>query len=228
MSGLFSERSDGYEKEAEWIQDKRFITPLIPRPFGSRKALDVCSGTGIIAEYAANMGWDVSAIDNSKEMLAYVDSGVAVINSDANHLPFEDCIFDLVVCRQGLQYLDIQTAIREMIRVSKKEIRLLHGFVPDDCCNMWYDIFHVLRKPNRRFFSDEYIGKCIEKCENVQYSEDYLFSKEVLVFEERCRDQLERILNNYTHIHHHSVFLSGNSLCFTLSWVLNTIRKNRG
>ena len=93
----FSTRAKSYEKEADWILSEEFIRPLVPAPFGGRRLLDVCTGTGVIAEYAADLGWDVTAIDDNKDIIQYVDNRIAVVCHDANQLPFDDNSFDLIV-----------------------------------------------------------------------------------------------------------------------------------
>jgi len=91
------------------------------------KVLDVATGTGIVACRIAASGATVTGIDNNAEMLAQAsvraaDEGVSVkwIEGSAETLPFRDPAFDLVMCQQGLQYVENKAlAVREMRRVIK-------------------------------------------------------------------------------------------------------------
>ena len=92
--------------------------------------LDVACGTGIVSRYAApKVGptGSITGLDLNAGMLdvAARNAPSAITNchwqgGDAQHLPFDDATFDVVVCQQGLQFVpDKLAAAREMHRVLK-------------------------------------------------------------------------------------------------------------
>ena len=89
---------------------------------GSR-ALDVCCGTGDLAEALARAGAKVVGCDFSPEMLRVAQarhSRVEYLLCDALELPFNCEHFDVVTIGYGLRNLaDLQKGISELLRVLK-------------------------------------------------------------------------------------------------------------
>ena len=137
----FSRRAESYESESEWIKNEDFTSPLIPEPFGSRALLDVACGTGILSEKALEKGWRVTSLDNCKDMLDGVSPSAKRVLAKCEDMPFEDSSFDAVICRQGLQYMNIPVALGEMIRVCRGRILLLHATVDQRDVALWQKIF---------------------------------------------------------------------------------------
>jgi SAM-dependent methyltransferase len=83
--------------------------------------LDVCCGTGLVAQAAAGRGASVTGIDISKDMIAMAKAkGLACRFQvgDAEALPFGDVHFDRVICNFGLYHLpEPDLAIAEAARV---------------------------------------------------------------------------------------------------------------
>lgn len=115
-----------------------FLVPAIFEPWARElvkraqvwkgdSVLDVATGTGIVACRIAGSGASVIGVDNNVEMLAQAkvrateeSVGVTWMEGTAERLPFRDSTFDLVLCQQGLQYVeDKARAVREMRRVIK-------------------------------------------------------------------------------------------------------------
>lgn len=99
-------------------------------------ALDVCCGTGDIANRLAEAGAQVTGLDFSAPMLAVArqrhaqNAGSApppeFIQGDAMKLPFADAAFDVVTVGYGLRNLaSWQTGLTEMLRVAKPGGRVL-------------------------------------------------------------------------------------------------------
>lgn len=175
MDGLFSRRAGTYEQENAWILSPAFIEPLVPAVFGGGAMLDVGTGTGVVAEYAHSIGWTVSALDANEEMLKNVSADISVVLGDAHHLPFPDRSFDLVTCRQSIQYLDFGSAIGEMLRVSRGQVRLLHAFISREDIALWQHLFALAQGPNRRFFSYDMLNEVIDRFPHGGM--DYSFQK---------------------------------------------------
>jgi SAM-dependent methyltransferase len=83
--------------------------------------LDVCCGTGLVAQAAAGRGANVTGIDISEDMIAMAKAkGLACRFQigDAEALPFGDVHFDRVICNFGLYHLsEPDLAIVEAARV---------------------------------------------------------------------------------------------------------------
>lgn len=107
------------------------LSDLIRR-FQIRKGdwvLDVGTGTGILLPYLNRLTGKegkLFALDFSSEMLSVAESklphsGIEFINSDAENMPFEDEIFDRVICFACFPHFRNQSkSLQEMSRVLKK------------------------------------------------------------------------------------------------------------
>jgi 2-polyprenyl-3-methyl-5-hydroxy-6-metoxy-1,4-benzoquinol methylase len=113
-----------------------YIVPAINEPWSRElikraqvwkgdRVLDVATGTGIVACRIAGTGASVTAIDPDAASLVQAkvratDENVSVkwLEGSAEALPFRAPAFDLVTCREGLQFMtDRALAVREMRRV---------------------------------------------------------------------------------------------------------------
>lgn len=92
-------------------------------------ALDVGCGSGYYAKYMASRNAKVYALDIASNMSKhFVDEGSQVLftRGDATDMPFDSDKFDFVLCPFILEHVaDVETAVREMFRVLKKEGHLL-------------------------------------------------------------------------------------------------------
>jgi SAM-dependent methyltransferase len=87
--------------------------------------LDVCCGTGLVAEAAASRGASVTGLDISEEMIAMAkakDLACQFQVGDAETLPFGGGHFDRVICNFGLYHLpEPDLAIAEAARVLRPD-----------------------------------------------------------------------------------------------------------
>lgn len=98
-------------------------------PLKGRHILDLCTGTGDMAILAAKGGGKVVGVDFCEEMLAIgrEKAGKAGLSTDLElkacsipPLPFDDEIFDCLICGFGLRYLPInRETFEELLRVLK-------------------------------------------------------------------------------------------------------------
>ena len=226
MDGNFSQRAQTYESENTWIRDPAFIEPLVPTVFGSEKMLDVCAGTGIIAEYAQGLGWQASALDSNMDMLKHVAAPVAVYLDDAHHMPFPDNSFDLVSCRQGLQYLDFTEAIREMLRVSSGQVRMLHAFIEQGDIECWQCLFALIQGPRRKFFSCDMLNAAINRCSHSSIEVSFLKSRERFRKPAEVSSAVERFLEEHPDfITRYRVENHSDSFFYDLNWAVHIITK---
>jgi demethylmenaquinone methyltransferase / 2-methoxy-6-polyprenyl-1,4-benzoquinol methylase len=105
-------------------QDPRWRRALVaaidPRP--GERALDVATGTGLVAAELAASGADVVGLDQSEEMLAVargrLGARVTLLRGEAERLPFADGEFDALTFTYLLRYVDDRAAtMRELARV---------------------------------------------------------------------------------------------------------------
>lgn len=150
----FAARADAYEQESAWVTADRFITPLVPEPpsRGPRPIfLDLCAGTGCVARAAAAAGWHTVALDRSPEMLARLGSpAVLALVADAARIPCRDRSVDVAVIRQGLHYFEGDGVLRELRRVTRREIRLGHITLYDARDAGWWTRYYAIASPGRR------------------------------------------------------------------------------
>jgi len=83
--------------------------------------LDVASGPGALAAAAANCGAHAAGVDLSPRMVELarrLHPAIDFRQGDVEHLPFEDCAFDAVVCSFGLGHFpDPEAAMADCVRV---------------------------------------------------------------------------------------------------------------
>jgi demethylmenaquinone methyltransferase / 2-methoxy-6-polyprenyl-1,4-benzoquinol methylase len=92
-------------------------------------ALDVCCGTGDLAEALASAGAKTTGCDFSSAMLAVAKARrkeIPYLQADALKLPFSEARFDIVTIGYGLRNLaDFSRGLSELLRVLKPGGRLL-------------------------------------------------------------------------------------------------------
>jgi demethylmenaquinone methyltransferase/2-methoxy-6-polyprenyl-1,4-benzoquinol methylase len=102
------------------------------------RALDLCCGTGDLALALAHRGAEVVGLDFTKQMLAVArkrsqclvfsvqEKNPQFIRCDAQRIPFDDAVFDIVTVGYGLRNLaNWKTGLSEMMRVARPGARLL-------------------------------------------------------------------------------------------------------
>ena len=113
-------------QDAHW----RRVTAIAARPENAH-VLDVAAGPGNVArELLARGATSVTAADLSFNMLAEGATkpvpNLTWVNTDAQHLPFEDASFDAVTISFGLRNIpDPQLALSEFARVTRPGGRLV-------------------------------------------------------------------------------------------------------
>ena len=106
------------------IKRKAFVQKLLEKSFKSCKTyLDIGCGTGEYLSFARQFADYVCGLDISKNYLHRCKSRKAddLIIGDSNNLPFQNQAFDCVLCSEVIEHIKPhETAIREILRVSKK------------------------------------------------------------------------------------------------------------
>jgi demethylmenaquinone methyltransferase/2-methoxy-6-polyprenyl-1,4-benzoquinol methylase len=108
----------------------RWRTVRLAAPRGTSPILDVCTGTGDLALayyrrtggqvpiYAADFCPEMLAVGESKKQRAKINGNLTFLEADAQALPFQDGLFQLVTVAFGLRNVaDTGQGLREMSRV---------------------------------------------------------------------------------------------------------------
>lgn len=118
----FNQRALQYESSARWVRDVRLLKTIEEMADINNKdyVLDVATGTGIIANLFFKKARLVIGLDVTEEMFRQAFSKLDfIVTAQAELLPFKDNIFDLITCRQGLQFMDAFASVRQIYRVCK-------------------------------------------------------------------------------------------------------------
>ncbi len=157
MTGHFAARAATYDRSSSWCTDSDLAEVVLattsPRP--TDRVLDVACGTGLVSRVFRGRTAEVVGVDITEEMAeqarAHVDR---LVISPAESMPFEDASFDIVVCRQGVQFMNLPDAVEEMVRVTRPggKVVLVHlcAYGPADR-DEYFEILR-LRNPVRRHF----------------------------------------------------------------------------
>ena len=106
------------------------------RPAEGAMLLDVCCGTGRLADEALALGRGVNAFGADFSHVAVRQARAPMCVSDALRLPFADGIFDCVVNLGSLEHqTDMPLGVREMARVLKPT---------GECCILVPNLFGLL------------------------------------------------------------------------------------
>lgn len=110
---------------------KRDVRHLLQTASHGERLLDVGCGTGHWTAMFAEMGYQVTGVDLSPEMIEVARErvpGCSFRVADACELPFGDGSFDVVAAMATLEFMpDPSAAVREMVRCVRPGGRLLIG-----------------------------------------------------------------------------------------------------
>jgi SAM-dependent methyltransferase len=161
----FATRSANYDNESSWVGDLNLITPLLGDPIAGGRMLDLCSGTCKVALHAKTLGWKAFACDLSFKMLRQCpDSLLPRVVCDATCLPFRNSSFELVTMRQGLQYLNLALALRELKRIASKRVALGHiTLESEEDEPIWREYFSIASPRRIHIFRPDQIASLLER-----------------------------------------------------------------
>ena len=125
VSARYDGLADWYDEEfqPEPLKGEAWqaVRPLIGESAGT--LLDLGCGTGAYGGALGELGWDVTGVDVSEDMLRRArEKGVRAIRADATELPFDDASFDAAVSIfTHSDFDDFPGALSEVARVLKPE-----------------------------------------------------------------------------------------------------------
>lgn len=172
----FVARSLTYDRSSSWCTDDRLgsLVLELARPRPTDRVLDVACGTGLVSRLfkgrvAEVVGLDITA-DMAEQAMPHVDR---LVIAPAESLPFPDGAFDVVVCRQGIQFMELPDAVREMARVTRPGGRVVLVQLCAYGAGDEQEYFEVLRLRNpvrRHFFRPEDVEALLRGagCDPVQ------------------------------------------------------------
>ena len=118
----FRNRAEKYNHSSNWVADQELIRLMFDLSGAGPESevLDIATGTGLIAREFHGKVKRVTGLDISPEMAAQAGEYVnELVFAPVEQMPFPDNSFDVVVCRQGLQFAELDRAIPEIHRVLK-------------------------------------------------------------------------------------------------------------
>jgi SAM-dependent methyltransferase len=104
-----------------------------------KRALELGCGTGVFLERVARSGATIQAVDLSTDLLAKARlrlasvAGVHLFRGNAERLPFRDATFDAVYGSSILHHLNLEPALREVLRLLRPGGRIV--FTEPNICN---------------------------------------------------------------------------------------------
>jgi len=122
LKNQFKLRAESFDNSACWVRNKKLIDihQKLAQVSNNSLVLDVCCGTGIVGENLLCNGSKAIGLDISLSMLKKAKERLSLcINGEAEHLPFLNNVFDVVICRQAFHFLDITKVMKELFRVTK-------------------------------------------------------------------------------------------------------------
>lgn len=106
---------------------ERLVAALVKMVRSEDRVLSIAEGQGYLIRMLKERGiLDIRGVDICAELVALgLEKGAALQQADANHLPFEDGAFDVVLINESIGALGLSGALREAKRVLRPGGRLI-------------------------------------------------------------------------------------------------------
>ncbi|MFH0984449.1 MAG: class I SAM-dependent methyltransferase [Candidatus Omnitrophota bacterium] len=153
----FIKRAAKYDQSSRWVEDTALIEKIREQADAGPEAcvLDLAIGTGKIAQAFHGRVQQVVGVDICQEMVAQARPHAdKIVLTSAEKLPFENDTFDVCVCRQGLQFMELSAVLAQIHRVLKPGGRVvlahLTAYGEEDKDETF--LIQKLRNPSRKNF----------------------------------------------------------------------------
>lgn len=124
----FEKRALKYNRSSHWVDDPVLIKRIweLADVDAQARVLDMAIGTGKIAESFRGKVKIVVGVDICPKMTKQAkEKADMIVLSPVERLPFKNNVFDACVCRQGLQFMELDPVLSEVSRVLKGGGRLV-------------------------------------------------------------------------------------------------------
>ena len=165
----FTERAERYDQSSHWCTDielrKRVLSLLEPK--ATDAVLDVACGTGLVSEWFYGTVDSVTGVDITEAMyLQAKDRLDHFLVGQGEKIPAPDDQFDLVISRQGIQFMEDDIAVQEMVRVAKPGGRVcvinLCAYGQEDQ-EEYFEILRLRNPVRRNFYMRDDLRKLFEQ-----------------------------------------------------------------
>ena len=194
----FTRRAGYYDRSSRWCTDPRLAEATVAAmdPQSHHRLLDVACGTGLVSAAFKGKVKEIVGLDRTPAMFDQARPHVdRLVEGDATRLPFDDASFDGVVCRQGIQFMDDQAAVQEMIRVCKPggRVVLVHlcAYGPEDQAE-YFEVLRLRNPARRNFYRREDLKKLLSSCNEVEVR-DYISEEDVEAWADNQAVQSEAV-----------------------------------
>lgn len=171
VGDYFRERATTYD-DGNWVKDSALLASHVDMagPTNASLVLDAGCGTGILGACFADKSMAVFGVDKCEEMLLKAKQRLTeCILSDICQVPFADESFDVILCRQVLQYVSLSNVLREFKRILKHRGKLvISSIVPYGADDLeWFTMRTRIKKPMQLWIPTE--PKLIDQLVNVGF-----------------------------------------------------------
>lgn len=184
----FKNRAEKYNHSSNWVEDQQLIRRIFELSGAGQDSLvlDIATGTGLIAKEFFGKVKKVTGLDISPEMAKHAEGCMdEIVFAPVEQLPFADNSFDAIVCRQGLQFAELDKAIPEIHRVLKPggTVVLCHLTAYEEADRELTFAIQKLRNPARRNYlmpgdiSDSLKKQGFREVEDIEYITDESVNK---------------------------------------------------
>lgn len=165
----FKNRSQLYNKSSNWVVDEKLIGTMFEKAEISEKktVLDIATGTGLVARAFKGKAKEVIGLDISPDMTEQAKNNVdrLIITSVEKPIPLAENSVDVAICRQGLQFVNLDRALSEVHKILVPGGRVVFAHLASYNVNDRADTFKIqaLRNPARvNFFAPGDLESALE------------------------------------------------------------------
>ena len=175
----FTARAYKYDDSSKWCTDEAMLQSIVHTlaPTGTDTVLDIACGTGLVSRQFRGRVRQLVGIDLTEAMFHKAKSHAdSLVKGSAEHLPFRSGSFDITLERQGIQFMDAASAVREMCRTTKPGGKVcliqLCAYGEEDQ-EEYFEILRLRNPARRNFFMKEDLARLLTDggCEAVRVQE---------------------------------------------------------